>query len=62
MSSGTESGIHCIETGSVADETEKDGSAICETLGKNDMALGLLPYKKTVLGLWKEERKRYCVL
>jgi hypothetical protein len=31
--SGTESGIGCIETGSVADETEKDVSAICETLG-----------------------------
>jgi hypothetical protein len=37
-SSGTELGIGCIAMGSAADETETEGSATCETLGKNDLA------------------------
>jgi hypothetical protein len=39
MSSGTESGIGCIAMGSIANETETKGSAICETLGKKDLAV-----------------------
>jgi hypothetical protein len=37
-SSCTESGIGCIKTDSVADETEKEGSGICKMLGKNNLA------------------------
>jgi hypothetical protein len=56
-SSVTELGISCIAMGLITDEIEIEGSAICETLGKNDLAAaGVSPYKQIILG-WPLEQQ-----